>query len=151
MFKVSNHVKLLVDYQYTNWSVFESLPINFERLGTVTLQEQFVETHGLRIGGEDIFSPDTQLRLGWLTHGAAAPAQTVTPNLPEGPRTEVTVGFGTRIWRGLRFDAAYQYIDQADRRGRSTDGGTDTPTAGVNDGLYQFDAHLLGITLAYKF
>jgi long-chain fatty acid transport protein len=148
---VSSHVKLLVDYQYTNWSVFESLPITFEHIGLVTLQEQFVETHGVRLGGEYIFNPDTQFRLGFLTHGAAAPAQTVTPNLPEGPRSEVTIGFGTRLWRGLRFDLAYQYIDQADRRGRSTDGGTDTPTAGVNDGLYQFDAHLVGLSLVYKF
>jgi len=151
MIQVSPHVKLLADYQYTNWSVFESLPITFEHLGQVVLQEQFVETHGLRLGGEYIFNPDTQLRLGFITHGAAAPPQTVTPNLPEGPRSEMTIGFGTRIWRGLRFDAAYQYIDQANRRGRSTDGGTDTPTTGVNDGLYEFDAHLFGLSLIYKF
>ncbi len=148
---VSPNVKLLADYQYTNWSVFETLPIEFERLGTVVLPEHFVETHALRLGGEYIFSQDTQLRLGFLTHGAAAPAQTVTPNLPEGRRSEVTIGFGTRITGGLRFDAAYQYIDQADRRGRSTDGGSDTPTAGVNDGIYESSAHLFGLSLIYKF
>lgn len=149
--QVSPQVKLLVDYQYTNWRVFEELPIQFERIGTVTLQENFKETHALRVGGEYAFSGDTQLRLGFLTHGAAAPAETVTPNLPEGPRSEFTIGAGTRIYKGLRFDAAYQYINQADRRGRSTDGGTETPTAGVNDGLYQFDAHLFGLSLIYNF
>ncbi len=149
--ELSDHITVLADYQYTNWAVFESLPIQFERIGTVTLQENFRETHALRLGGEYAFSPETQLRLGWLTHGAAAPPETVTPNLPEGPRTEFTVGFGTRIYKGLRADFAYQYIDQADRRGRSTDGGTDTPTAGVNDGLYTFDAHLFGLSLIYQF
>jgi long-chain fatty acid transport protein len=149
--QVSPQIKLLLDYQYTNWAVFEALPIEFERIGTVTLQENFVATHGLRLGGEYAFSGDTQLRLGFLTHGAAAPAETVTPNLPEGPRSEITLGFGTKITKGLRFDFAYQYIDQANRRGRSTDGGTETPTAGVNDGLFEFDAHLFGLSLIYKF
>jgi len=148
---LSSRIKALVDYQYTNWSVFESLPIQFEKLGLVTLQENFRETHAIRVGGEYAFSAETQLRLGFLTHGAAAPPETVTPNLPEGPRTEFTIGFGTRIYRGLRADFAYQYLDQADRRGRSTDGGSETPTAGVNDGLYQFDAHLFGLSLIYKF
>jgi len=149
--QVSPQIKLLLDYQYTNWSVFQALPIEFEHIGTVTLQENFVATHGLRLGGEYAFSGDTQLRLGFLTHGAAAPAETVTPNLPEGPRSEITLGFGTKITGGLRFDFAYQYIDQANRRGRSTDGGTETPTAGVNDGLFEFDAHLFGLSLIYKF
>lgn len=149
--QVSPQIKLLVDYQYTNWSVFEVLPIEFERIGTVTLQQNFVATHGLRLGGEYAFSGDTQLRLGFINHGAAAPAETVTPLLPEGPRSEFTIGFGTRVTKGLRFDFAYQYIDQADRRGRSTDGGSDTPTAGVNDGLYTFNAHVFGLSLIYKF
>jgi len=149
--QVSPQVKILVDYQYTNWNVFESLPIKFELIGPVTLQQNFVETHGLRLGGEYAFSGDTQLRLGFLTHGAAAPPETVTPNLPEAARSELTVGFGTRLTKSLRFDFAYQYVDQADRRGRSTDGGSETPTADVNDGLYQLKAHLFGLSLIYKF
>ena len=149
--QVSPRVKILVDYQYTNWNVFESLPIKFERVGLVTLQQNFVETHAVRLGGEYAFNSDTQLRLGFLTHGAAAPPETVTPNLPEAARSEVTVGFGTKLTNSLRFDLAYQYIDQADRRGRSTDGGSETPTVDVNDGLYQFEAHLFGLSLVYKF
>ncbi len=149
--QVSPQVKILVDYQFTNWNVFESLPIKFERIGLVTLQQNFVETHALRLGGEYAFNSDTQVRLGFLTHGAAAPPETVTPNLPEGARSEVTVGFGTKLTKSLRFDFAYQYVDQADRRGRSTGGGSENPTANVNDGLYQSEAHLFGLSLIYKF
>ena len=149
--QISPQAKILVDYQFTNWNVFESLPIKFERIGLVTLQQNFVETHALRLGGEYAFNSDTQLRLGFLTHGAAAPPETVTPNLPEGARSEVTVGFGTKITKSLRFDFAYQYVDQADRRGRSTGGGSENPTVDVNDGLYQSEAHLFGLSLIYKF
>lgn len=148
---LSNSITVLVDYQYTNWHVFEVLPLTFEKLGTRILREDFKATHGLRVGGEYGFSDVTKLRLGVLTHTAAAPPQTVTPNLPEGPRTEFTVGFGTALTKGLRFDAAYQYLHQADRRGRSTDGGLEAPTTGVNDGLYDFNGHLFGLTFVYTF
>ena len=51
----------------------------------------------------------------------------------------------------LHVDLAYQYIDQADRRGRTTDGGMAVPTPAVNNGLYTFSAHLIGATFTYKF
>ena len=75
----------------------------------------------------------------------------MTPNLPEGKRSELTLGFGTRLGRSLRLDLAYQYIDQGDRRGRTTDGGLALPTTTVNNGLYTFTAHLIGATFALDF
>ena len=51
----------------------------------------------------------------------------------------------------LHVDLAYQYIDQADRRGRTTDGGLSQPTSAVNNGLYNFRAHLFGATLTWAF
>ncbi len=53
--------------------------------------------------------PDSQRR---------SPDESVTPTLPEGTRAEFTAGFGTRLGSKLTADLAYQYIDQADRRGR---------------------------------
>lgn len=147
---LSERVRVMLDYQYTNWKVFEELPIAFEKIGDVALREDFEATSDLRIGGEYMLSDATRIRLGFLTHNAAAPPQTVTPNLPEGPRSEVTLGFGTRLFGSLHVDVAYQYIDQADRRGRSGTGST-PPTAGDNDGLYTFDAHLFGASFRYAF
>jgi len=147
---LSDRARVMFDYQYTNWHVFETLPITFEKIGRVTLQENFEVTSDLRFGGDYALSDATTIRLGFLTHNAAAPPQTVTPNLPEGPRSEVTVGFGTRLFRGLHVDVAYQYIDQADRRGRSGNG-SNPPTPGDNDGLYTFDAHLFGASFSYAF
>ena len=51
----------------------------------------------------------------------------------------------------LGLDLAYQYIDQADREGRTGDGGLEEPTTAVNNGVYQFSAHLFGLTLSYTF
>jgi long-chain fatty acid transport protein len=150
-FQVTSKIKVLFDYQRVNWKVFDELVLQFERAGTRTIVESYRASNGFRLGGEYAWSPTTTIRGGVLTHSAAAPDQTVTPNLPEGKRSEITLGFGTRLTNALRVDLAYQYIDQADRRGRTTDGGMAVPTTAVNNGLYTFSAHLIGATLALAF
>jgi long-chain fatty acid transport protein len=143
-FKATDNLRLLFDYQTQNWDVWETIVLDFELLGPTTLPQEFKRTHAWRFGGEyDIGS--SVIRLGYITHSAAAPKQTVTPTLPEGPRAEFTAGFGTRLGSKGQVDLAYQYIDQADRRGRS--GGPGTP----NNGLYEFSAHLVGATLSWTF
>lgn len=143
--------KFLFDFQYTNWSVFDKLQLEFDLLGQRTLREAYRKAYGYRFGGEYAITSGTTVRAGMYTHGAAAPPETVTPNLPEGGRNSFTLGLGTHLMQNLSVDLAYQYISQADRRGRSTDGGLTEPTASVNNGLYTFHAHLFGATFAYAF
>ena len=72
---------------------------------------------------------------------------TVTPLLPEGNRTDFTLGVGTRIARSFYIDAAYMYVNQADRRGRTV-----PLTIAETNGLYKDQhAHLFGVTLTYDF
>ena len=143
--------RLLFDFQYTNWTVFEKLDLQFEKLGQRVIEENYQKAYGYRFGGEYAFTATTTARLGYYTHSAAAPPQTVTPNLPEGGRNSFTVGLGTRLGRSLSVDLAYQYIDQADRRGRTVELNPSLPPASNNNGLYQFKAHLFGATFAYAF
>jgi long-chain fatty acid transport protein len=150
-YQLTPRLKLLFDYQRTNWKVFKDLVIDFEHAGQRTIVENYHASNGFRMGGEFAWTSNTTVRAGFLTHSEAAPDQTVTPNLPEGPRSELTLGLGTRLTSSLRVDLAYQYIDQADRRGRTTDGGQAAPTPAVNNGLYTFHAHLFGATFALAF
>jgi long-chain fatty acid transport protein len=150
-FQATPKAKLLFDFQYTNWTVFNQLQLEFEKLGQRVLREGYQKAYGFRFGGEYALAPSATIRAGYYTHGAAAPAETVTPNLPEGARNSITVGLGTHLMRNLTVDLAYQYISQADRRGRSVDGGMAEPTASVNNGLYTFHAHLFGATFAFAF
>jgi long-chain fatty acid transport protein len=144
--------RLLADVQWTHWKVFDQVPITFASLPPETLQQDNQNVWGLRFGGEYDLSQSFTLRAGYYTHRAAAPDYAVIPNLPEGGRSSVTAGIGTRIGRGLRLDAAYQYIDQADRRGRTTPfNPLATPLSAQNNGLYTFHAHLFGATISYAF
>lgn len=83
----------------------------------------------------------------------------MVPNLPEGDRSSFTFGLGTRLGTGFRIDAAYQYINQGDRRGRTVPLDLSVCGAGPpcpalvqqSNGLYAFRAHLFGATFSYGF
>ena len=150
-YSVSPRTRVMFDYQFTNWYVFQQLPITLEKLGTVTYYLNSHATSDFRFGGEYDLSHATTLRLGVYTHGAASPSSAVIPNLPEGARTSFTGGIGANLTPKLHVDVAYQYIAQADRQGRSTDVSPAIPRAVDNNGLYTFHAHLFGATFTYAF
>lgn len=149
--QATSKLTLLGDVGIQFWDVWETLPLNFSLLGDKTIVESYRNSTSWRLGAEYKVGAKSIARLGIIAHNAAAPDQTVTPNLPEAARTEFTVGFGTHLTERMAVDLAYQYIDQADRQGRSGDGGLAVPTAALNDGVYTFKANLLGFTLTYSF
>ena len=137
-------VKLLVDYQFTTWSVFEQLEFTTEHGLGETIVKNYRDTSGLRVGVDYGLSDRAVLRGGILTHQAAAPDGSVTPDLPEGARVEYTAGLGLRLTGQFSLDVAYQYIAQEDRSGRVLLRGPDT-------GTYAFHANLFGAAAVLRF
>lgn len=135
-------VKLLVDYEFSRWSMFDVLPINGDYLKS-TIVENYGNTHGIRIGTEINLSKAIVLRAGFDGHGAAAPDETVTPNLPEAARQEYTIGLGAWLSPKVRLDFGYMYLHQGQRAGRTG------PMP--NNGVYDFNAHIPGVMLAFNF
>jgi long-chain fatty acid transport protein len=142
---VTTKFRALVDVVTTNWTVFDTLAITLDQAGVIRLPQDDKRTWAFRLGGEYAVSPSTTLRAGYIRHGAAAPDQTVVPNLPEGPRAEFTGGLGTKLGQHVQLALAYQYIKQQERRGRIVS----DPT--VTNGLFTFNAHLFGATFTYSF
>jgi long-chain fatty acid transport protein len=146
-----DRLNLLADFQYTDWRVFDTLSVTLERLGTTNIPEDYQRAYTWRFGAEYGLTPTSTIRAGFYTHDAAAPDQTVTPNLPEGNRNSWTLGFGTRLGSNVGIDVAYQFIDQGDRRGRTVPLDPALCPSDNTNGLYTFKAHLLGATLRYTF
>lgn len=142
----TDRARFLFDYQFTNWTTFDVLDIRFERIGQRVLREDYEEAHGFRFGGEYDFTENTTGRAGFYYHTRAAPPQTVTPNLPTNERSSFTLGLGTKLTRSLGLEAYYQYLYQPDTQGRTVEGGVL-----ANNGLYEFNAHLVGATFALTF
>src|SRR5437899_947395 len=82
-FKATDDVTLLADYQWTNWGTFDTLRLTFSPnpLLNQNLSQSYESTSGFRFGAEWAQSANVTLRGGYLHHGGAAPAQTVTPLL----------------------------------------------------------------------
>lgn len=153
-FDASSRLRILADYQYTWWSVFDTLVLDFESSATPDRRiiEAYQDTHAGRVGVEYRSSDRLTLRGGYLYHTAAAPDQTVTPLLPEGARNEFTAGAGYALAPNINADVAYQYIRQNDRRGRVQEPPPgQAPTPELNTGVYSFMAHLLGATVTVRF
>jgi long-chain fatty acid transport protein len=152
-YKATEQLTLLADYQWTHWSTFSVLNLTFapNTLLNQTLTESYKSTSGVRVGGEWATNAGMIFRGGYLYHQGAAPAQTVTPLLPEGERNEFTAGFSMKMGRQLTANLAYQYIRQNDRRGRTRETPNLVPTVALNNGLYTFSAHLVGVSLAFTF
>jgi len=154
-YKVGNGWTLLGDYQLTWWSQFNELDITFPQAPPGLLDRQLFEnyhnTSGFRFGAEWAKNAKWTWRGGYLYHGGAAPAETVTPLLPEGQRNEFTLGTTVKLATALSADLAYQYIRQNDRRGRTREPLVGAATTGMNNGLYDFHAHLFGVSLSYAF
>jgi long-chain fatty acid transport protein len=148
--KASKSVKLFFDYQFTNWSAFDKLAIDGQYLDS-TIPENYKNVSGFRMGTE-IGSEKALFRAGFNVHGPAAPDQSVTPNLPEGSRRELMLGFGSKLSKAFRLDFAYMYLNQPDRAGRSYAGANPAaPTIADNNGTYSFMGHLFGLSLSFRF
>ena len=140
----SRRLTLLADYQFTTWSLFERLEFTTEHGLNELIVKNYRNTSGLRIGVDYGVTGRLTLRGGFLSHQAAAPDGSVTPDLPEGARMEYTAGLGARLSERVAVDVAYQDIDQEDREGRVLLSGPDT-------GTYAFHANLFGATLIVRF
>jgi len=146
-YKFSGKWHVSADYQKVVWGWFHTLQVNFANAATPPLiaQEDYKDSDGFRFGTEYAYSPMVTLRAGYVYNSAAAPDQTVTPRLPEGPRNSFIVGVGLKLTGALSGDATYMYLNQNDRRGRISEAST------VNSGLYTFHASLFGAGLSYSF
>jgi long-chain fatty acid transport protein len=148
--KASQSVKLFFDYQFTNWSAFDKLKIDGQYLDS-EIPENYRNVNGFRMGTE-IGSEKALFRAGFNVHGPAAPDQSVTPNLPEGSRQELMLGFGSKLSKAFRLDFSYMYLHQPDRAGRSYAGANPAaPTVADNNGTYSFMGHLFGLSMSVRF
>lgn len=139
-----DQVKLLADYQFMTWSVFENLAFTTQRGLDEVIVKNYGNTSGLRIGADYTITEVFGVRGGLVVHNAAAPDGSVTPDLPEGARVEYTAGLGLGVSRGFGVDIAYQHISQEDRTGRVLLTGPDT-------GNYTFHGNLFGATAIFRF
>lgn len=148
-----------VDYAWVGWKRFDVLPVLFPNAPDTTLNRRLLEnynnTSSLRIGAEyTLMQPnfrDWKLRGGFQAAASAAPAETVTPLLPEQDRNYFMLGVGVP-WGRYSVDASYAYIRTAGARGRIVERTNVAQTAAqLNTGVYTLNAQIFAVSFQASF
>ncbi len=87
--------KVEADLVFTEWSLFRDLPIRFQQTpeNDETIVEDYDDALAIRLGAEHRLE-SYAYRFGYYFEQEAAPPESVSPILPDGPRHGVTLGVG---------------------------------------------------------
>lgn len=140
---------LSFDGIFHQWSSFEELPVIFSGAATDrSLIEDYDDTWSFRGGVEYRFAMGIAGRAGFSFAPTPAPAETVTPLLPDQDRYDFHLGVGVPLGRRLTVDAAYLRVETEGRRGRVLDRPNRTLTATqLNSGAYTLNANIFSLSL----
>ena len=131
-----------VDGVWTGWSAFEKLPLTFATDASLNtdLIENYGDQYQVRAGAEHR-GESWNYRLGYYYDQAAAPAESVTPLLPDATRNGFTLGLGTMRGKwAIDFYNLFLFVEKRSTESRNRDG---------YDGVYKTYVNALGATLAY--
>ena len=145
-FALNQNLLLETDFNWTGWSTFDTVPIEFvgdatNSLPDTEIPEEWDDAQNYRLGLRWTASPTSEWRFGYVFDESPQPEESVSPLLPDADRNGITIGYG-RTGPGLGFDVALMYLDFEERsRATSFEG------EGDFFGTYNTQAVLLGFTL----
>jgi long-chain fatty acid transport protein len=132
------------DFNWTEWSFFEDLPVTFENPTLSSrVVENYQDSYQVRLGAEHRL-PGWTYRFGYYYDRAAAPVESVTPLLPDADRNGIAVGLGLPLGDRLSVDL---YDCGLFVRRRTTDG---RERENFN-GIYKGFVNLAGAALSWRF
>lgn len=145
-FALSRNTMLETDVNWTGWSSFDVLVIDFveDQLPDATRPQRFEDVYNYRVGLRWDTAGGNQWRFGAVYDETPQPEEAVSPLLPDSDRTGFTIGYG---WQGTgrrSFDFALMYLDFDERERFSNFPGEDEDEF---FGSYKQRAVLVGLTL----
>ena len=145
-FGITPNLLVETDFNYTGWSSFENVPIDFtggatNSLPDAELPQGWDDAYNYRLGLRWTRGNGHQWRFGYVYDETPQPEEGISPLLPDANRNGFTIGYGTG-----RFDLALMYLLFDERsRGRNRPG-DDLSTF---FGTYNTTAILLGATVNF--
>jgi long-chain fatty acid transport protein len=140
-----NDWTLAAQIDFHGWSSFDSLPLTFEDRPDLSsvVEESYKNTQIYRLGAEWRMSDTWEFRGGYFYDKSPAPAESVSPLLPDADRHGLAAGATWRSGR-WRVEAANWFLLFKERstEGRNRDG---------YDGTYKNSAELFAISVGVSF
>jgi long-chain fatty acid transport protein len=145
---------LEADYAWIGWKQFGRLPVDFANPAlSKTLIEDYNNSSAIRLGVEYTVPADGwKFRAGFSGVASAAPAETVTPLLPEQDRQYWTLGLGIPLMSRWTIDGAFSHVSTGGSRGRIVERTSESQTAAqLNSGVYTLSANIFSFTIKASF
>jgi long-chain fatty acid transport protein len=138
------------DINWTGWSSFDEVPINFtggptNSLPDSTIPEHWDDAMNYRIGFRWT-RPAREWRFGYVYDETPQPEEAVSPLLPDANRHGITVGYGKVAQEGFVWDVALMYL-MFEERDRDESFNEEEPPF---FGTYNTEAVLLGLTIGWN-
>lgn len=142
------------DVAWVGWKRFNELPVDFAGPAPDrVLLEDYNNTASVRLGAEYTIPTDGwKIRAGFAGVASAAPAETVTPLLPEQDRWYSTFGVEVPFGKMWRLEGGFAHIATPGARGRIIERTIRTQTADqLNSGVFSITANVISVTLKASF
>jgi len=132
-----------VDAVWYGWNKLRSIALTYPQDTTGTLNtvqpKNWNNTVNVHVGAEGTLSDHWMLRGGILIDPSPAPANTLTPEIPDSTRVNLAIGGTYRTLSGIHADVGYQFIIITSR----------SSTAPQLPGDYSGFVNVLGLSLGY--
>lgn len=139
---LSANTLMEVDVNWTGWSSFDTLVIDFIDTPALTsvLPQNYEDAYNYRIGFRWTAPSQSRWSFGYVFDESPQPDESVGPLLPDSDRNGFTVGYGRSVG-AWGYDVALMYLDFKER--------TTTTNHDNFFGTYKTDAWLLGVTATF--
>jgi long-chain fatty acid transport protein len=139
-------VTLNADADWTFWSSYKSLPLDFSALPDSNAAKNWKDVCAVRLGAEYRVTAPLALRAGFVYDPTPVPASTMGPELPDALKIDYMIGAGYKIG-AWTIDVAGMYVDKKDRTVNNQNNATLT---GFN-GTWTGNSWLAGLDISYNF
>jgi long-chain fatty acid transport protein len=147
-YRISDRFSVGFDLQYTTWSRFDTLTVQFEKPingeSTIRSTRKYRDAYLLRFGVEYCWDNSWTLRGGYIFDKNPVKDGYLEPSLPDTDRHDLTLGFGYRISEELTIDASYMFVFALQRTEVQS-----IPEYSFN-GTYNSYAHLASVSIRYQ-
>lgn len=146
-YQVSSPLIVEAGVRWEGWSSFEELQLTLDN-GTPLppSQRDWHDSFGLNVGGKYRLNDGAAVSAGYVFGNSAVPDSTFDPSIPDAKTHVFCVGTDFNI-KQANIALAYAYQLYQDRT-KNNDIGAPGPLA---NGEYRSDAHLVSVSLGYKF
>jgi long-chain fatty acid transport protein len=142
--------------RWEGWSAFKELQLTLDNGFSATTQRNWHDSWGANLGARYQFNDTFALLAGYVYGESAVPDSTFDPSIPDAATHVFCLGTDLN-YRSFKLSLSYAYQLYEDRAKQDNLANPAlppvpglTPAANAN-GTYQSDAHLIAVSLGYKF